>query len=653
MRRRFSVNIIGIRTPLSPAAQAPIPRLHRNYARYDRKMDSNKKNEGPYDALNEKTTATASKNKNSWATSSLSLEQNRQQQRDGKSGDFEYNPRGSRYQDIDDGMLPTAAQRQALNQWPPSRIIGALLAVVLFIVFSFVEIETPKDSTVSFKNVNRCLAVLFAMISLWLFSVFSPNLTAILPIPLYAMFELDSSTNYASKYLTDIGVLFIGVFIVCSAMEACNVHKRIALAIIKKIGRTPATVLLGFMIPPWFLSLFASNAGMCAMILPIAMATMETTIKEAEDKGDQEEVKALQTYEKGLYMAIAYSATVGGVGTIIATPPNGVLVDQILAEYNESLSFGGWIAAFLPLSIVLQICCFVIMYLIYGRAIKRISRSFIDREYAKLGRMNRDEMVVCAVFVFMIGWMVLHEFTTKQWIGNCTVNKKLRDDILDRYACDHANGKWKGTLGTGAIAFLSSTILFLVPSKMEKNRNLINWKMAESGVPWGIILLMGGGNALSKAFKETNTTVWIANFLEPLANLPEFWLVLLISTLVAFLTEITSNTATTSILLPVLMKFADNNHLHPMLLATPTALAASMAFMLPIATPTNAVVLGSGKVPFLGFVKAGWKMNFVGILLVTIFVMTTGRLVYNFDNVPDKYRKNWPCMEPNATVACP
>lgn len=608
--------------------------------------NKNEKGTGPYDTLAEKNTENA-KNKNSWLANSLEVESQGR-----KTGDFEYNPRGSRYQDIDDDMMPSAAQRKESNQWPATRIVGAVLSVVLFVVFSFIEIETPEDSEVSFKKVNRCLAALLAMIPLWLFSVFSPNLTAILPIPLYAMFELDTSSAFANKYLTDIGVLFIGVFIVCTAMEACNVHKRIALSIIAKIGKTPATILLGFMIPPWFLSLFASNAGMCAMILPIAMATMETTIKEAQQQGLEEEVKGLKMYERGLYMAIAYSATVGGVGTIIATPPNGVLLDQILATYNISLSFGGWIAAFLPLSIVLEMCCFGIMYFTYGRSVKTINRDFIQREYAKLGKMNRDEVVVCSVFVFMIGWMVLHEFTTKQWVGKCTVGETLRDDILNRYACEDAGGKWKGTLGTGAIAFICSIILFLVPSQIDRSRNLINWKMAESGIPWGIILLMGGGNALSKAFKDTKTTVWIANFIKPLAQVGQFWMVLLITALVAFLTEITSNTATTSILLPVLMKFADLNQFHPMLVATPTALAASMAFMLPIATPTNAVVLGTGKVPFLGFVKPGWKMNVVGILLVTIFVMTTGRLVYNFDNVPDAYRINWPCMKKNDTV-CP
>eukprot|EP00943_MAST-04B_sp_MAST-4B-sp1_P008804 g8804.t1 len=570
-----------------------------------------------------------------------------------KTGEFEYNPRGSRYQDIDNDMMPSAAQRKESNQWPTSRIVGVVLAVVMFTIFAFVEIETPEDSDVSFKKVNRCLSVLFAMIPLWLFSVFSPNLTAILPIPLFALYELGSSTAYAGKYLTDIGVLFIGVFIVCTAMEACNVHKRIALSIINAIGRSPATILLGFMIPPWFLSLFASNAGMCAMILPIAMATMESTIKDAEEKGDEEEVKGLKIYEKGLYIGIAYSATVGGVGTIIATPPNGVLLDQVLARYNESLSFGGWLAAFFPLSIVLEMCCFGIIYFTFGRSVKKVNRDFIDREYARLGKINRDEKVVCAVFVFMLFWMVLHEFTTKQWIGNCTVKGKLRDDILDKYACDTADGKWKTTLGTGAIGFICSTILFLVPSQVDRNRNLINWKMAESGIPWGIILLMGGGNALSKAFKDTKTTVWIANFLKPLAQVGQVWMVLLITTLVAILTEITSNTATTSILMPVLMAFADQNQFHPLLVATPTALAASMAFMLPIATPTNAVVLGSGKISFLGFVKPGWKMNITGILLVTVFVLTTGSLVYEFNNVPDAYRVNWPCMKPNATTACP
>ena len=233
------------------------------------------------------------------------------------------------------------------------------------------------------------------------------------------------------------------------------------------------------------------------------------------------------------------------------------------------------------------------------------------------------------------------------------MNKKFDFDILDKYECQAVKGAWKGTFGTGAISLVCATVLFLVPSIKDPSRNLITWKLAESGIPWGIIMLMGGGNALSKAFKDTNTTTWIAGFLAPLATLHPTVLILIVTTIVAFLTEITSNTATTSILLPILLSFGDDNNFHPLLLALPTALAASMAFMLPIATPPNAVVLATGKVPFLGFAKAGWKMNVAGILLTTFFVCTTGTAVYSLLDAPEEFRVKWACKQPNATMACP
>lgn len=565
--------------------------------------------------------------------------------------DFEYNPRGSRYMDIDDGILPSAAQREAKNQWPITRIVGCALAIVSFIVLLCIEVESTEKN--DFSQVNDCLAVLAPLVFLWLFSVFSPTVTALLPIPLYALLELDSSSNFAKTYLTDIGILFVGVFICCTAMEACNVHLRFALYVIDAIGKTPALIMVAFMIPPWFLSLFSSNAGVCAMILPVAMATMETSIRKAEEEDDKENVKGLKQFEKGLYMAIAYSATVGGVGTIIATPPNALVVENVENRYGVSMSFGDWILAFIPLSMVLQVACFCIMYFAYGRNVKTIDRSFVKSEYKKLGRPSFDEKVVSVVFFTMMLWMVLHEVTTKAWIGKCTIDEEVDASILNKYDCESKKGKWKTTFGTGAIAFTCSLVLFLIPSKKDPSRNLINWKMAESGVPWGIILLMGGGNAINKAFKSTDTTVWIANLMAPLAELNTVLLVFMITFIVAFLTEITSNTATTSILLPILLEFGDTFNFHPLLLGLPCALAASMAFMLPIATPTNAVVLGSGKVPFLGFVKAGWQMNIAGILLTTFFVCTTGAAVYSLYDAPAEFRVKWTCMQVNATIKCP
>lgn len=598
--------------------------------------------------INGQTASNGIKPQNTWA---LNIEKKSAEK---SPGDFDYNPRGSRYLDVDDGILPNAEQRANQNQWPWTRVLGSLLALASFIIFVCVEIPSGPDlKTQDFSKVNRCLAVLLPMVFLWLFSVFSPNLTALLPIPLYALLELGSSSDFAKTYLTDTGILFVGVFIVCTAMEACNVHRRFALFIIDRVGRTPATVMMGFMIPPWFLSLFSSNTGACAMILPIAMATMETSIAKAKEKNDAENVEGLKLFEKGLYMAIAYSATVGGTGTIVATPPNALVVQEVEEKYKINMGFAGWMGAFLPLSIVLQCVCFAIMYYTYGRKVKSIDRSFIKAEYTKLGRMNRDEKIVSAVFAFMMAWMVLAQVTTTAWVGRCKVDGKFDYGVLNRYECMEKKGAWKGTFGTGATALVCATVLFLVPSVKDPSRNLITWKMAESGVPWGIILLMGGGNALSKAFKDTNTTKWIAGFLAPLATLHPTLLIFIVTTIVAFLTEITSNTATTSILLPIFTTFGDDNNFHPLLLALPTALAASMAFMLPIATPPNAVVLGTGKVPFLGFAKAGWKMNVAGILLTTFFVCTTGTAVYSLLDTPEEFRVKWACKQANATMHCP
>lgn len=594
------------------------------------------------------------RNRNSWAN--MEISQGEQDTAD----TLRYEPRGSKFEDIADEYLPSLAEQSKHNMWPPTRVLGFSLALVsMVLLLFFVEISTPKEKEfverhpgVSFDRVNVCLALLVPMIFLWLFNVVNPNLTAMLPIALLGLYGIADTSKTASLYFNNISMLFVGVFMVATAMEASNVHRRFALHIVSRIGKTPATFMLSFMLPPFFLSFFSSNTGMTALMLPIAMSSMTNLIENAD--GDEEEIKALKNFEKGLYMAIAYSATIGGTATIVASPPNAIVVNKAEEMGLPDVTFMQWMGSFLPMAIVLEICCFGVMYMTYGRQVTRISTAYVEKEKKKMGKINRDEKVIAALFLFLISWMILEEWTSKKWFGTCTINKKIDYSVRNKDACDAIpSAIWSGTFKNGAIALVCGTFLFFIPSVIDRKRNLLNWKLAESGIPWGIIMLMGSGNALSYAFKDTNTTKWIAEFLRPLGDLPFFWLVLIVVTLVAFLTEITSNTATTNILLPIFIEFADQNNRHPLSLAIPCAQASSMAFMLPIATPPNAVVLGTGKVAFLGFVKAGWKLNFIGIACVTIFTCTMCDFVFGLSSPSEQYQVNWACRQPNATMACP
>lgn len=411
--------------------------------------------------------------------------------------------------------------------------------------------------------------------------------------------------------------------------------------------------MLSFMLPPFFLSMFSSNTGSTALMLPIAMASMEATIRNAESNGDTDEVKALHWFEKGLYMSIAYSSTIGGTATIIATPPNAIVVATAENAGYPEVTFAQWMGSFMGLAICLEAACFAVMFFTYGRQVRTIDRKFIETEYAKLGPMNRDEVVVLLVFTVLVLWMILESFTTKEMFGQCTRNGTVEDHISGKSACLAADGKFKSTFGNGSIAIVMGLVLFFIPSVIDRRRNLLTWKQASAGVPWGLMLLLGSGNALSLLFDKTKTTTYLATFLEPLAEYSLFALTLIVTTVVALITELASNTATTNILLPIFLEFANLNNRHPLILAIPTALAASMAFMLPIATPPNAVVLGTGKVAFTGFVRAGWKMNLIGIALTTLFVCTVGNWMFGFDDTPKGYQKDWACRKPNATMACP
>ncbi|GAB4235795.1 MAG: SLC13 family permease [Ekhidna sp.] len=419
----------------------------------------------------------------------------------------------------------------------------------------------------------------------WVFEAVPIAVTALLPIvlfPLTGSLNLSSVTaSYGHKYI----FLYLGGFVIAIAIEKWNLHKRIALSIIHGIGSDVSKIILGFMVATAFLSMWISNTATSVMMLPIGMALVN------QFKNNSDNAKLGEDFGKALMLAIAYSASIGGFATLIGTPPNLVLAGILEQLYDFKLSFFEWIIFGLPLSIVLIIICWkYLTNYAYKFKNKKLpgGREEISKLLKELGKISYEEKAVLIVFIC----------TAVAWMSRSLLEKVIPaiDDTI--------------------IAVFFGISLFVIPTK-KRDRKLINWEEA-TNLPWGIILLFGGGMALAKGFSETGLAEWIATQMSQLNGLSFFVLLLVLVAIVNLLTEITSNLATTAMLLPVLAPMALSFDVHPLIIMTAVTISASCAFMLPVATPPNAVVFGSGYLRIPNMVRAGSFMNAISILLVTI-----------------------------------
>ena len=363
------------------------------------------------------------------------------------------------------------------------------------------------------------------------------------------------------------------------------------------------------MVATAFLSMWISNTATAVMMLPIGLAI----IKQLQDNPDTVEDEN-QTFGKALMLAIAYSASIGGVATLIGTPPNLVLAGVVYDTYGYEITFMQWFAFGLPISIILIFICW--LYLTkYAFQFKQKSfpggKQEIKRLLSNLGKISYEEKVVAFVFAL----------TAFCWITRSFLLERILPELDDTI-----------------IVIFFSIVLFLIPSK-KKGEQLINWEEAVK-MPWGIILLFGGGMALAKGFEDSGLAVWIGGQMTTLSGLPIIVLILVLITAVNFLTEITSNLATTAMLLPVLAPMALTIDVHPFVLMVGAAVAASCAFMLPVATPPNAVVFGSGYLRIPDMVSKGFFMNIISIIILTFFVYFVLPELWGItiNSFPDKFK---------------
>ncbi|RME96940.1 MAG: DASS family sodium-coupled anion symporter [Alphaproteobacteria bacterium] len=436
-------------------------------------------------------------------------------------------------------------------------------------------------------------AVAIWMAVWWLTEAIPVYLTAMLPIALLPLLGAASARDAAAPYGHELIYLFFGGFVVALSMERWGLHRRIAFAALRLMGTHTDRIIGGFMLISAGLSMWISNTATTIMLFPIALSVLDVMADEGEFSAADRRNLSLC-----LLLGVAYAASIGGIATLIGTPPNLFLASFVQEQIGLEIGFARWMAVGLPVSAVfLPLCWLLLTRVLYPVSVKHLEgiRSTIERAAAAQGRMSRGERITLAVFLCMaLGWMFRPLLTSLNW---------------------HGFAPLQGLTDTG-IAILAALALFVAPVNLKCREFVMNWKTALR-LPWGVLLLFGGGLSLAAALQANGVSEYIGLSTAGLAHFPKLLIVLGVVTIVIFLTELTSNLATTATLLPVLAALGPILDINPIMLVVPATIAASCAFMLPVATPPNAIVFGSGRIGVGQMVRAGVLLNLIGIVLIT------------------------------------
>ncbi len=429
-------------------------------------------------------------------------------------------------------------------------------------------------------------AIALLMAVWWMTEALPIAATSLVPLVAFPLLGVASITTAAAPYANPIVFLFMGGFLLAKGMERWHLHRRLALAIIGTIGTEPRRIVLGFMLAAALLSMGISNTATAVMMLPIAVSVVE--LARRDEVGTEGEDRRFALV---LMLAVAYACSIGGLGTLIGTPTNALFAGFMQETYGVEISFAGWLAMGVPLVIMgLATLYFMLTWVIFPLRLPGIrgGKAFIQAQRASLGAMSRPERTVAVVFASV----------SLLWISRPLLS-----------------GALPGLSDTG-IAIAGALLLFALPA--GQGRRVLDWETARD-LPWGVLLLFGGGLSLAAAIADTGLATWIGGRLALFGALPPWALVGLVVLVIVLLTELTSNTATAAAFLPVLAALAISTGTPPMLLLVPATVAASCAFMLPVATPPNAIVYGSGYVTIGEMARAGVWLNLTFLVLVTLF----------------------------------
>ncbi|XP_036623978.1 solute carrier family 13 member 2 [Trichosurus vulpecula] len=534
------------------------------------------------------------------------------------------------------------------------------------------------------------------MALLWCTETLPLAVTAFLPLIFFPMMAIMDATEVCLEYMKDSNILFIGGLLVAIAVEHWNLHKRIALRVLLLIGVRPTLLILGFMIVTAFLSMWISNTATTAMMVPIAHAVLEELHKTPEQKdveagnvnisfeiqepnypmtekeppklGEKNSSSVLppvpldchqkdrehHKLSQGLSLSVCYAASIGGIATLTGTTPNLILQGQINSIFPENprvVNFASWFSFGFPTMILLLLLSWLWLQILFlgfnfwknfscGRQVheqERAAYHVIQTEQKKLGPMSFAEKAVTFLFILLVVlWFTREPGFFRGW-GNLLF----------------PNHEGESMVSDGTVAFFIGIILFFIPSeltgysqrqgtqgKFKAPAALLDWDTVNKKMPWNIVFLLGGGFALAKGSEESGLSQWLGNKLTPLQSIPSPAIAFILSLLVAIFTECTSNVATTTLFLPILASMAQAICLNPLYIMIPCTLASSLAFMLPVATPPNAIVFSFGQLKVCDMARAGFILNIFGVLVISLAINTWAYPIFGLYQFPKWAQSN-------------
>ncbi len=487
------------------------------------------------------------------------------------------------------------------------KFIGFFLGAAAFLaIFLFTDLEPGKP------EVSATMAVAALMAIWWVTETIPLAVTALVPLVLFPALGVLDGKAVSEVYMNHIIFIFVGGFMMALAMERWNLHKRIALKLLVWIGVSPGRILVGFMATSAFLSMWISNTATTMMMIPIVVSIVSSLEENLSGK-------SISRYATGLFLAIAYSASIGGMSTLVGSPTNLVCPRILTMLYPGApdISFLDWMVFALPISVVMLVAVWFVIFIMFRPREKwqNLDRSYFRKAYKELGKASHEEKVVFILFlVLAFMWITragisFNSFSIPGWAKLFKVPSYIND---------------------GTVAIFISIVLFVVPSRNRKGERIMDWPTAQR-VPWNIVLLFGGGFALALGFQSSGLAIWFGEQLFWTKGVHPYLILLAVVALMSFLTELTSNVASTQMLLPVFASLALSSGNNPLLIMIPATLASSLAFMLPTATPPNAIIFGTNRIQISTMVRTGFILNMIGILVVVLFTWLLGGSVLGIE----------------------
>jgi sodium-dependent dicarboxylate transporter 2/3/5 len=486
-----------------------------------------------------------------------------------------------------------------------SAISFIIAPIISLLIILFADLQPGEPA------VTRTLAVAFLMAIWWITEAIPLAITSLLPVALFPLLGIMDTKVVSATYFNSVIFLFMGGFIIALAMQKWNLHRRIALQILMITGVSPGRILLGFMLATSFLSMWMSNTATAMMMMPILISV----IYKLEEAIGENQIK---DYSVGLLLGVAYGASIGGIATLVGTPPNlsFVRIFHIYFPNAPEISFASWLLFAFPISLLIFICTWLLLHFMYKPKkhhwINIQKHTFRD-QLRELGKISFEEKIVLADFILVaLLWIFRVDldfgFAKISGWANLFPNSSFLDD--------------------GTVAVFMAILLFIIPSKKCNSKKIMDWETA-SKMPWHIILLFGGGFALASGIKDSGLSGWFGEQMIFVADYNPILVILFIALLMTFVTELTSNTATTEMILPILAGIAISTNTNPLLFMLPATLSASMAFMLPVATPPNAIVFGTGRITVFQMAKTGLILNLIGAVIITVMTYLLGTFVFD------------------------